>query len=161
MVCLVLLVPLLIFDVSDLSYDVINSIGLSLNVLVMVLFFVTFFYLNFKMTGVMMDNRLNEAVRRIYKVQLILLVSRAFMVAFEVLVMVYVDRSFEEKIEELSKDIEYEIILGVIFVGSVLYLLLTEGLPIMYSFRSSVVLALSLVPTVPEFNKESIFTGIS
>lgn len=33
--------------------------------------------------------------------------------------------------------------LGLVFVGSVLFVLLTEGLPIMYSLRSTVVQALN------------------
>ncbi len=55
MVCLILLVPLVILDVNELNYNVLNGIGLGLNLLVLIFFLVTFFYFNFKMTGVLVE----------------------------------------------------------------------------------------------------------
>lgn len=77
-----LLIPLIIFDINAVAYNVLNVIGLGLNALVVMLFLVTFFYLNFKMTGIMMEPRMNEVIKRVYKLQLIILVSRAFMITF-------------------------------------------------------------------------------
>jgi hypothetical protein len=54
-VCLILLVPLVILDVNELNYNVLNGIGLGLNLLVLIFFLVTFFYFNFKMTGVLVE----------------------------------------------------------------------------------------------------------
>ncbi len=49
-----LLILLIIFDINQLGYNVLNGIGLGLNLLVVISFLITFFYLNFKMTGIMM-----------------------------------------------------------------------------------------------------------
>lgn len=81
-VALMLVIPFLLYITDITSYEVINGIEIGLNLLVIISFLVTFFYLNFKMTGLMMDNRLNEVIKRIYKVQLIILVSRACALTF-------------------------------------------------------------------------------
>lgn len=81
-VALMLVIPFLLYITDIISYEVINGIEIGLNLLVIISFLVTFFYLNFKMTGLMMDNRLNEVIKRIYKVQLIILVSRACALTF-------------------------------------------------------------------------------
>ncbi len=48
--------------------------------------------------------------------------------------------------------------LGLVFIGSILFILFTEGLPVMYSLRSNVVQSLNFkAPSVE--HKESIFTG--
>ena len=71
---------------------------------------------------------------------MIILVSRAVSIAFEISVALYVvPDSFEEFIESISGNIQYEVVLGILFVGSVLFILITEGLPVMYSLRSSVI----------------------
>ena len=46
-------------------------------------------------------------------------------------------------------------------MGSVLYLLMTEGLPIMYSLRSSVIEAMNHKSELVSAQKESIFTDNS
>lgn len=51
---LALLIPLIIFDINEISYTVLNALGMGLNLLVVISFLTTFFYLNFKMTGIMM-----------------------------------------------------------------------------------------------------------
>lgn len=81
-VALMLVIPFVLYVADITSYEVINAIEICLNLLVIISFLVTFFYLNFKMTGLMMDNRLNEVIKRIYKVQLIILVSRACALTF-------------------------------------------------------------------------------
>jgi hypothetical protein len=82
-VFLLLLVPLVFYNINEyISYRVVNAISLGVNSLIVLLFLMTFFYLNFKMTGIMMEPRLNLVIKRIYKVQVIILVSRAFIIAF-------------------------------------------------------------------------------
>ena len=54
MTAMSLLILLVIFDINELGYGVLNGIGLGLNLLVVISFLITFFYLNFKMTGIMM-----------------------------------------------------------------------------------------------------------
>jgi hypothetical protein len=70
---------------------------------------------------------------------MIILVSRAFMICFQILVADFVPDSFEAYIESATLNLEYEVILGLLFIGSVVLILLTEGLPVMYSLRNSVV----------------------
>jgi hypothetical protein len=77
-----LLIPLIIFDINEISYNVLNALGMGLNLIVVISFLTTFFYLNFKMTGIMMEARMNEVIKRVYKLQLIILVSRFFMITF-------------------------------------------------------------------------------
>ena len=91
-----LLIPLTLYGLGLLDYSILNGIGLGLNVLVLTSFLATFFYLNFKMTGVMMDPRINELIKRVYKLQLIILVSRFCMVAFELMVALFVPGSFQQ-----------------------------------------------------------------
>ena len=161
LVGLVLLIPLLIFDIDRVAYDVINGVSIGLNLIVIIAFLATFFYMNFKMTGVMMENKLNEVIKRIYKVQLIILISRAISLVFQIMIAMYVlPKSFREEIEILILDVKYQVILGSIFVGSVLFMLITEGLPIMYSLRSAVVTALNHKSELVA-DKQSIFTDHS
>jgi hypothetical protein len=71
-------------------------------------------------------------------------VSRAISMTFEIIVALYVKSdSFETFIDTISSNIQYEVVLGMLFVGSVIYILITEGLPIMYSLRSSVIESLN------------------
>lgn len=78
----VLLIPMVVFDSGQLGYEVLNAISIGMNLLVIVSFLVTFFYLNFKMTGIMMEARLNAVIRRIYKIQLVILFSRVTALVF-------------------------------------------------------------------------------
>jgi hypothetical protein len=145
LVGLLLLIPLIIYDVDELGFTMINGMDIGLNLIIIVSFLVTFFYLSFKMTGIMMESNLNEAIKRIYKVQLIILVSRAFTLTIDIILALYVlPNSFQEQVKIISDGLQsYEIALGMLFVGSVLFLLMTEGLPIMYSLRSSVIEAMN------------------
>jgi hypothetical protein len=81
------------------------------------------------MTGIMMEKRLNDVIKRIYKVQLIILVSRALTLAFEIIIAVYVlPNTFQEEMNIIIKkdpNIRYEVILGLLFVATVLFILFT------------------------------------
>jgi hypothetical protein len=153
-----MLIPLLILDLTDMSYSLLNGIALGLNLLVMLVFLATFFYFNFKMTGVLVEERLNDVIKRVYKVQLIILVSRLVVIGFELLVQIYVQSSFKELINNWGSKIEYEIVLALVFIGSILFQLFTEGIPVMYSLRGNVVQSLNYRPSTFEY-KESIFTS--
>ena len=122
---LVFIIPLIVYDVDQIGFKVVNSISIGLNSVMIISFVVTFFYLNFKMTGIMLEPRLNETIRRLYKVQVIILISRAVMIAFEVLVSVYVEDSFEAFVDHWAESTKTNmyIILAAIFVGSVLLML--------------------------------------
>ena len=136
---------MVLFVVDEVGYWVVNWVDMGLNLLTMISFLVTFFYLNFKMTGIMMEGQLNAVIKRIYKLQLIILISRALSLCFQILLSLYVlPRTFQQQIDErVAAGLGHEVMLGLVFVGSVLFLLITEGLPIMYSLRSTVVHALN------------------
>jgi len=91
-----MMIPLLILDFTDMSYNVLNGINLSLNLLVLLFFLASFFYFNFKMTGVLVEERLNEVIKRVYKVHLVILVSRLFTITLEMIIAIYVTGSFQE-----------------------------------------------------------------
>ena len=78
----VLVILLVVHDLGYLGYNILNGITLGMNMMIVISFLITFFYLNFKMTGIMMEKKLNEVIKRIYKVQLIILVSRAISMTF-------------------------------------------------------------------------------
>jgi hypothetical protein len=50
---LVFFIPLIIFDFKEINYELLNGISAGFNSLIIALFLVSFFYLNFKMTGLM------------------------------------------------------------------------------------------------------------
>ena len=94
---------------------------------------------------------MNEVIKRVYKVQLVILFSRIFMIVFELLVAIYVSNSFETAIEDWSKSVAYEIVLAIILIGSIIFQLVTEGLPAMYSLRSNVLQAMNFKPNPFEY----------
>lgn len=77
-------VPLLLFNINILHFSLIIMMLIILNSLSLLLFISVFLYLNFKMTGVLLDSYLEEAIKRIYKVGLIIGASRIVMVAVEI-----------------------------------------------------------------------------
>lgn len=111
------------------------------------------------MTGILLEPRVNEVIKRICKVQLIILVSRACALTFGILVGLYVEpNSFQQEIDTLSQSFKYEVVLACLFLGSVVFILLTEGLPIMYSLRSAVIQALNHKSQYSELD-QSILTA--
>ena len=85
--------------------------------------------------------------------QVVILISRAIMIAFEVLVSIYVEDTLEQFVEDWEKktNTNMYIILMTIFAGSVLLILCGEGLPVMYSLRGAVVEALNYKPPAQTF----------
>lgn len=77
-----MIVPLLLFIVGYINFSINNAINLSMNISIIISFLVAFLYLNFEMTGIMMDKKINSVIKQIYKVQLVILISRAFSIAF-------------------------------------------------------------------------------
>jgi hypothetical protein len=54
LVALILLIPLIVYDVDELGYSIVNGMDIGLNLLIIIAFLATFFYLSFKMSGIMM-----------------------------------------------------------------------------------------------------------
>lgn len=78
---LAFLVPLVIFDCKIITYELLNLISTIFNSIAILIFLASFFLLNFKMTGLMVENKLNFLIKKIYKVLVIILVSRIIMMA--------------------------------------------------------------------------------
>ena len=54
---LTLMVPLLLFNINLISYETLNIFTMTLNCLSVIVFIAAFFFMNFKMTGLMMEKR--------------------------------------------------------------------------------------------------------
>ena len=67
------------------------------------------------------------------------------MIVFELLVAIYVTKSFQETIEDIQW--AYELVLAFVFIGSIIFMLFTEGLPVMYSLRSNVLQSMNYRPS--------------
>lgn len=77
-------IPLIIFDFKLINYEALNAIAAGFNAFVIILFLASFFYLNFKMTGVLVESKLNNVIKKLYKVLVIILISRIFMLSLEI-----------------------------------------------------------------------------
>ncbi len=77
-------IPLIIFDFKLINYEALNAFAAGFNAFVIILFLASFFYLNFKMTGVLVESRLNHVIKKLYKVLVIILISRIFMLSLEI-----------------------------------------------------------------------------
>lgn len=84
---LAFLVPLVIFDCKIITYELLNLISTIFNSIAILIFLASFFFLNFKMTGLMVENKLNFLIKKIYKVLVIILVSRIIMMAVELVIV--------------------------------------------------------------------------
>ena len=78
---LAFLIPLVIFDFKLINYELLNGISCGFNTFVILLFLASFFYLNFKMTGILVEAKLNAIIKKLYKVLVVILISRIIMVA--------------------------------------------------------------------------------
>ena len=73
------------------------------------------------------------------------------MIVFQLMTALYVDNSFQDTIEELSKSVAFEVVLALLFIGSIVFQLFTEGIPVMYSLRSNVLQSMNFKPNPFEF----------
>lgn len=83
-----LVVPLVLFNLDIFSYQTLNIFLMSANCLSVVVFIAAFFYMNFKMTGLMMDQRSSSIIKKLYALSLLLLFSRIIMSVLEVWVQI-------------------------------------------------------------------------
>jgi hypothetical protein len=74
------LIPLVVFDCKLINYELLNLISTFFNFLAILVFLASFFFLNFKMTGLMVEAKLSTVIKKIYKVLVIILISRILMV---------------------------------------------------------------------------------
>jgi hypothetical protein len=94
------LIPLIVFDCKIISYELLNLISTFFNFVAILIFLASFFFLNFKMTGIMVEPKLNSVIKKIYKVLVIILVSRILMVGLEMTIAFKIhDGTFESFME--------------------------------------------------------------
>jgi hypothetical protein len=74
------LIPLVVFDCKLINYELLNLISTFFNFVAILVFLASFFFLNFKMTGLMVEAKLSTVIKKIYKVLVIILISRILMV---------------------------------------------------------------------------------
>lgn len=82
------LILLLLFDLNVIDFEFVTLFGLAINLLSISFFLVSFFYMNFLMTGILLPTATNEKIKRIYKVWLVILLSRFLMAAFEIVIII-------------------------------------------------------------------------
>ena len=93
---LTLLIPLIVFDCKLINYELLNLISTFFNFVAILIFLASFFFLNFKMTGIMVEAKLNSVIKKIYKVLVIILISRILMVTLEMIIAFKIhDGTFE------------------------------------------------------------------
>lgn len=91
------------------------------------------------MTGIFLSEETRGLMNRLYKLVIVLVFSRFFVVTiFDFVVETFIsDDSFSGFINLIEEKKNQYIIQCLIFIAYLLYILITEGLPIIYSLRSS------------------------
>ena len=67
------------------------------------------------------------------------------------LIAIYVHSSFQDTINDISGSIDYDIVLAFAFIISIVLMLFTEGLPVMYSLRGNVLQSMNFKPSTFEY----------
>ncbi len=123
---LAFIIPLLIFDFKPFNYEILNALAASFNASVLLLFLVSFFYLNFKMTGLLIDNRLNIIIKKLYKVLCVILISRIIMLGIQITIAIKMSdgsfQSFVDFFEEINGEF---VAFGICFIIAIVIILLT------------------------------------
>ena len=83
-----IMIPLIVFNIGIINYELVNDLLMSLNCLSVLTFLVSFFFMNFKMTGLLIEKRSSELIKKVYKLLLMILVSRMIMAALEIIVSI-------------------------------------------------------------------------
>lgn len=97
-----------------------------MNILSVIVFIAAFFFMNFKMTGLMMERRSSDIIKKVYALLLALLVSRLIMSVGEVWVQVNLTNgSFEDFISFIEENQNQYVVLGFCFLAYLLLILLT------------------------------------
>lgn len=121
-----LIIPILLFNVSIIGYETLNAFTMSMNILSVIVFIAAFFFMNFKMTGLMMERRSSDIIKKVYALLLALLVSRLIMSVGEVWVQVNLTNgSFEDFISFIEENQNQYVVLGFCFLAYLLLILLT------------------------------------
>lgn len=140
-----LAIPIILLNFSSFfGYSQLNIFNTSANCLCVVVFIFAFFFMNFKMTGLMMDRRSSAIIKRVYALSLLLLFSRLTMSVLEVWVQINTENgSFQKYINVILKNQNQFVVLALCFIGYLVLLLFSEWLALMVSVRESIIVALS------------------
>lgn len=83
-------VLLVLLDTNIIDYQVLNIFAVSFNLVTILFFVASFFYITFQMTGILLSKTDNERVKKIYKYLLVLLFGRFISCALGFVVLVEV-----------------------------------------------------------------------
>lgn len=121
-----IMIPLVIFNIGIINYELVNDLLMSLNCLSVLAFLVSFFFMNFKMTGLLIEKRSSELIKKVYKLLLMILVSRMIMGALEILVSIEIKSgNFEDFIEIIEQNQGKYVTLALCFILYMLMMLIT------------------------------------
>lgn len=121
-----LIIPILLFNINIIGFETLNAFTMSMNILSVIVFIAAFFIMNFKMTGMMMEKRSSDIIKKVYALLLALLVSRLLMSVLEVWVQVNLTKgSFEDFISIIEENQNQYVVLGFCFLTYLLIILLT------------------------------------
>lgn len=138
-----ILVPLLLFNVGMITSHTLAYFTMTLNCLSVIVFIAVFFFMNFKMTGIMLDRHSSELIKKVYALLLTVLISRVVMSTAEIYAKLMIKKgSFEDWISIMEENRGKYIVLGLCFILYLIIIMLTEGLPLIMSLRDSVVSAM-------------------
>lgn len=140
---LTLVIPLILYNIHVIGYELLNIFTMSLNCLSVIVFIVTFFFMNFKMTGIMMDETLSRVIKRVYKLLLGLLASRLISSIMQVIILIKImDNTFSNFISIIEKNQNVYVVLGLCFILFLIAMILTECLPLILSLRDNAIIAM-------------------
>lgn len=131
-------VMIILFNLDVIVFETINKVNLCINSASLVSFVVALIYVNFLLTGILLPVSTNDKLKTIYKLILVLLLSRFLAIATQLLVVIEIqDNTFQGFIQIIMQNRGQYFIESAIFIGYLLYILLIEGLPVMYSLRAA------------------------
>lgn len=129
---------LLLLILETLNFEVINIVAVSMNSLLIFIFIVSFFYLTFLMSGIMLSARRRNRMSGVYKFLLLLLFTRFISSTVEWLIHFLIKNGdFSGFIILIKQKQGSFIIQAAIFIIYIVFILLSEWVPMMYCIKSS------------------------
>ena len=131
-------VMFLLLNIKVIKFGPVNILAVSYNSIFILIFISSYFYTSFLMTGILLSRTHHERLNKLYKYHLILLLSRFLCGGFGfVIALLVAGGNFEGYINLIEENSSKFIIQCIIFIGYMVYILLTEGVQIMYTLRKS------------------------
>lgn len=130
------MIPIVLFNTNVIDYPFLNTMMAALNCLTVGVFIAAFFFMNFKMTGIMLEKKTSVSIKKLYQLLLLILLSRIIMGSVEILILVNLSNgNFEDFITLIEESQGQFVTLALCFIIYLLVVLVTEGIPLIVSFR--------------------------